>query len=89
MSKLLRKLTIESQGKDRFMGAEINQHESVIKTLYLQKAISGEPEILPTALLLEESEEGTMDFFFFFFLLPFFPLEKGSHIAQVSLKIII
>lgn len=88
MSKLLRKLTIESQEKDRFMGAEINQHESVIKTLYLQKAISGEPEILPTALLLEESEEGTMDFFFFF-LLPFFPLEKGSHIAQVSLKIII
>lgn len=78
MSKLLRKLTIESQGKDRFMGAEINQHESVIKTLYLQKAISGEPEILPTALLLEESEEGTMDFFFFFFFCSLFsPLRKG------------
>lgn len=57
------------------MGAEINQHESVIKTLYLQKAISGEPEILPQGItLLEESEEGTMDFFF---LLPFFPLRKG------------
>lgn len=76
MSRLLRKLTIESQEEDRFMGAEINQHESVIKTLCLQKAISGEPEILPKALLLEESEEGTMDFFFFF-LLPFFPLRKG------------
>lgn len=51
MSKLLRKLPIESQEEDHFMGAEINQHESVIKTLYLQKAISGEPEILPKALL--------------------------------------